>query len=101
MRMSRDGSSSRRGNGAVAQPSGRAQLQNCEGREGRHRSADILSATVGAISMSKMNYQEIITSQPGKRGGRPTIRGMRIAVADVARLASDGDDTRRNPQRLS
>jgi uncharacterized protein (DUF433 family) len=30
-----------------------------------------------------MNYQGIITIEPGKRGGRPTIRGMRIAVADV------------------
>jgi uncharacterized protein (DUF433 family) len=30
-----------------------------------------------------MNYQGIITIEPGKRGGRPTIRRMRIAVADV------------------
>jgi len=30
-----------------------------------------------------MNYQQIITSEPGKRGGRPCIRGLRIAVADV------------------
>lgn len=30
-----------------------------------------------------MNYQDIITIEPGKRGGRPCIRGMRIAVADV------------------
>lgn len=30
-----------------------------------------------------MNYQAIITIEPGKRGGRPTIRKMRIAVADV------------------
>jgi len=30
-----------------------------------------------------MNYQSIITIEPGKRGGRPTIRKMRIAVADV------------------
>jgi uncharacterized protein (DUF433 family) len=30
-----------------------------------------------------MNYQDIITIEPGKRGGRPTIRHMRIAVADV------------------
>jgi len=30
-----------------------------------------------------MKYQDIITIQPGKRGGRPTIRGMRIAVTDV------------------
>jgi uncharacterized protein (DUF433 family) len=30
-----------------------------------------------------MSYQKIITIEPGKRGGRPCIRGMRIAVADV------------------
>ena len=30
-----------------------------------------------------MNYQGIITIEPGKRGGRPCVRGMRIAVADV------------------
>ncbi|HEX7569414.1 MAG TPA: DUF433 domain-containing protein [Verrucomicrobiae bacterium] len=30
-----------------------------------------------------MNYQDIITIEPGKRGGRPCIRRMRIAVADV------------------
>ena len=28
-------------------------------------------------------YDHIITREPGKRGGRPCIRGMRIAVADV------------------
>jgi uncharacterized protein (DUF433 family) len=30
-----------------------------------------------------MNYQQIITIEPGKRGGRPCVRNMRIAVADV------------------
>ena len=30
-----------------------------------------------------MNYRDRITSEPGKRGGRPCLRGMRIAVADV------------------
>jgi uncharacterized protein (DUF433 family) len=30
-----------------------------------------------------MAYQDIIKREPGKRGGRPVIRGMRIAVADV------------------
>lgn len=30
-----------------------------------------------------VDYREIITQEPGKRGGRPCIRGMRIAVADV------------------
>ena len=30
-----------------------------------------------------LNYQDIITIEPGKRGGRPCIRGLRIAVSDV------------------
>jgi uncharacterized protein (DUF433 family) len=30
-----------------------------------------------------MDYQRIITIEPGKRGGRPCIRGLRIGVADV------------------
>ena len=30
-----------------------------------------------------MNYQGIITIEPGKRGGQPCIRRMRITVADV------------------
>jgi uncharacterized protein (DUF433 family) len=30
-----------------------------------------------------MNYHNIITIEPGKRGGRPCIRRMRITVADV------------------
>ena len=30
-----------------------------------------------------MEYREIITIEPGKRGGQPCIRGMRIAVGDV------------------
>ena len=30
-----------------------------------------------------MDYRQIITFEPGKRGGKPCIRGMRITVADV------------------
>jgi uncharacterized protein (DUF433 family) len=30
-----------------------------------------------------MDYRDIIAIEPGKRGGRPCIRGMRIAVGDV------------------
>ncbi|MFN0014266.1 MAG: DUF433 domain-containing protein [Saprospiraceae bacterium] len=35
-------------------------------------------------------YKNIITVEPGKRSGKPCIRGMRITVEDVLRwLASD------------
>ena len=30
-----------------------------------------------------MRYQDIITIEPGKRGGKPCIRGMRITVYDI------------------
>ena len=30
-----------------------------------------------------MSYHERITIEPGKRGGRPCIRGMRITVSDI------------------
>lgn len=30
-----------------------------------------------------MNYENIITIESGKRGGRPCVRRMRIAVSDV------------------
>jgi len=35
-------------------------------------------------------YKNIITVEPGKRSGKPCIRGMRITVEDILRwLASD------------
>ncbi len=37
-----------------------------------------------------MNYKEIITIEPGKRGGKPTIRGMRITVGDILGWLASG-----------
>jgi uncharacterized protein (DUF433 family) len=37
-----------------------------------------------------MKYQNIITIEPGKRGGKPCIRGMRIAVYDVLSYLASG-----------
>jgi uncharacterized protein (DUF433 family) len=37
-----------------------------------------------------MQYQNIITIEPGKRGGKPTIRGMRITVYDVLEYLASG-----------
>ena len=30
-----------------------------------------------------MQYESIITIEPGKRGGKPCIRGLRVTVYDV------------------
>ena len=37
-----------------------------------------------------MNYKDIITIEPGKRGGQPTIRGMRITVYDILKMLASG-----------
>lgn len=37
-----------------------------------------------------MNYKNIITIESGKRGGQPTIRGMRITVYDVLKMLASG-----------
>jgi uncharacterized protein (DUF433 family) len=37
-----------------------------------------------------MTYQDIITIEPGKRGGKPCIRGMRITVYDVLEYLASG-----------
>jgi uncharacterized protein (DUF433 family) len=37
-----------------------------------------------------MRYQDIITIEPGKRGGKPCIRGMRITVYDVLSYLASG-----------
>jgi uncharacterized protein (DUF433 family) len=37
-----------------------------------------------------MQYQNIITIETGKRGGKPCIRGMRITVYDVLSYLASG-----------
>ena len=37
-----------------------------------------------------MNYRDIITIEPGKRGGKPCIRGMRMTVYDVLEYLASG-----------
>jgi len=37
-----------------------------------------------------MNYAGIITIEPGKRGGKPCIRGLRITVYDVLENLASG-----------
>lgn len=36
------------------------------------------------------SYKSLITIEPGKRGGRPCVRGMRIAVSDILSYLAAG-----------
>jgi uncharacterized protein (DUF433 family) len=40
--------------------------------------------------MFPVSYEAIITIEPGKRGGQPCIRGMRITVYDVLSYLAAG-----------
>ena len=42
------------------------------------------------FTIAAMNYQDIITIEPGKRGGKPCIRGMRITVYDILEYLASG-----------
>jgi len=37
-----------------------------------------------------MDYSKIITMEPGKRGGKPCVRGLRITVSDVLEYLAGG-----------
>jgi len=37
-----------------------------------------------------MQYENIITIEPGKRGGKPCIRGLRITVYDILQYLASG-----------
>ena len=40
-----------------------------------------------------MDYKDILTLEPGKRSGKPCIRGMRITVYDVLSYLASGMTT--------
>ena len=37
-----------------------------------------------------MKYADVITIEPGKRGGKPCVRGLRITVYDVLEMLASG-----------
>ena len=37
-----------------------------------------------------MKYEDIITTEPGKRAGKPCIRGLRITVYEVLSMLANG-----------
>jgi uncharacterized protein (DUF433 family) len=41
-------------------------------------------------SQKPMEYNQIITIEPGKRSGKPCIRGMRITVYDILEYLAGG-----------
>src|ERR1700731_478087 len=65
-----------------------------EGAEARRGSLSILAEALTARWMlnysAAVDYSKIITIEPGKRSGKPCIRGMRITVQDVFEYLAGG-----------
>ena len=49
-----------------------------------------MATTAATGYIRNMDYSEIITIEPGKRSGKPCIRGMRITVQDVLEYLASG-----------
>ena len=49
-----------------------------------------IAKNLDKITGDPMQYQNIITIEPGKRSGKPCIRGMRITVYDVLSYLASG-----------
>ena len=59
---------------------------------GQHRTGgrSLVAGNMGGRYFSGMDYRDIITMEPGKRSGKPCVRGMRIAVSDVLEYLAAG-----------
>ena len=49
-----------------------------------------LLSTIGLHYRKAVDYSRIITIEPGKRSGKPCIRGLRITVYDVLEYLAAG-----------
>ncbi len=54
------------------------------------RPGSILAETTPRRYRPRVNYEHLITVEPGKRSGKPCIRGMRITVYDVLEYLASG-----------
>ena len=73
------------------------ELEEVRCRRGAHQaqrmnqeSALLIDHRPGAGYPHVMHYRDIITIEPGKRGGKPCIRGLRITVYDVLEYLASG-----------
>jgi uncharacterized protein (DUF433 family) len=56
----------------------------------RVRDNGCLTDRLPAHNLMGLDYRRVITLEPGKRGGKPCIRGLRITVYDVLEYLASG-----------
>jgi uncharacterized protein (DUF433 family) len=55
-----------------------------------HLRINCLYCAFSSLYSSSMDYSQIITMEPGKRSGKPCIRGLRVTVGDVLGYLASG-----------
>ena len=55
-----------------------------------HKLGNFLARKTGFVIISDVDYSKIIRIEPGKRNGKPTIRGTRMTVTDVLEYLAGG-----------
>jgi uncharacterized protein (DUF433 family) len=66
------------------------EMGRAKNEEGRGLEWEETTTIANTINASPMNYRDIITIEPGKRGGKPCVRRMRITVYDVLGWLASG-----------
>ena len=51
---------------------------------------EVLNFNPDSLILPNMDYRAIITIEPGKRSGKPCIRGLRISVQDILEYMAGG-----------
>jgi len=64
-------------------------LESASRTRGRDEAFRLLG-TDFSPKVGRMTYSDIITIEPGKRGGKPCIRGLRVTVYDVLEYLASG-----------
>ena len=76
--------------GLVRRTAARGGADDVTSDERTHSESDALVPDRSPTYSVAMDYRERITIEPGKRGGKPCIRGMRITVYDVLDYLAGG-----------
>src|SRR5258706_8984084 len=61
----------------------------------------VLASARTCAKIVRVDYRKIITIEPGKRSGKPCIRGLRMTVYDVLSYLAAGMTTQENLKDFS
>src|SRR5215467_6908652 len=74
----------------IATVGGRSDIETQSPKRSSGQDRSVLSCSKCGGIIGFMDYESIIAVEPGKRGGKPCIRGLRITVYDILEYLASG-----------